>query len=328
MNSLYPLKFHPIFLKKIWGNGNRLQRLLGKDLANIPNCGESWELSTTVGYISEVSNGFLAGNSLTELIEIYMGDLVGDRIYDIYGLYFPLLFKFIDTAEDLSIQVHPGDDYAMKMHNSLGKTEMWYVIDADEGSLINLGFNRDVTRDQYLRYLENKNLPELLYYGEVSSGDALFISAGRVHAIGKGILLAEIQQASDLTYRMYDYERRDEQGNLRELHNQHAMNVLDFNCIDRFTVDYKISVNEPSEIVKCDYFKVNILVFSDLVERDYCRTDSFIVYMTLNGSFLIEYENGRVEVSKGETVLIPASLEYVKLRPLSEEVKLLETYIP
>ena len=325
-NSLYPLKFHPIYLEKIWGNGARLNKVLGK--CSKPNCGESWEISTTVGYISEVSNGFLSGNNLSELIEVYMGDLVGDRIFEKYGLQFPLLFKYIDTAADLSVQVHPGDDTAIGRHNSLGKTEMWYVIDADKGGMINLGFNRDVTKDQFLSFLEEGKLTELLYYDEVSSGDALFVSPGRVHAIGKGVLVAEIQQASDLTYRIYDYNRKDANGNLRELHLDYALDVIDFSCIDRFKIDYEALHNKPTEILRCDYFKVNVLVFSKTVERDYSRTDSFVVYMNIKGSFVIEYDDGSVEVNLGETVLVPASLEYVRLRPLSGEVKLLETSIP
>jgi len=328
MNGLYPLKFNPIFLKKIWGNGKRLEKLLEKNLNNFPDCGESWELSTTEGHFSEVRNGFLAGNNLSELIEVYMGDLVGDRIYDKFGLDFPLLFKFIDTGDDLSIQVHPGDETALMRHNAYGKTEMWYVVDAGEGALINLGFNRDVTRDQYLKYLEDAALPEILYYGEVSAGDVLFIPPGRVHAIGKGILLAEIQQASDLTYRIFDYNRKDEQGNLRELHNHYAVDIIDFKKTEKFTIDYTPEDNTPSELISCNYFTVNLIVLSKPIERDNNKIDSFVVYMTIKGKFIIEYEGGTVEVSTGETVLIPASLEYIRLTPLTEGVKILETYIP
>ena len=326
MAGLYPLKFKPVFLEKMWG-GNRLKTLLGKDFGQLPNCGESWELSAVEGHISEVINGFLAGNNLTELVEIYMGDLVGDKVYEKFGLEFPLLFKFIDANDDLSVQVHPNDEMSKKRHNAYGKTEMWYVIHAEKGALINSGFNRKLTREQYLEYIENGRLQEILQYDEVNPGDVFFIPAGRVHAIGKGVVLAEIQETSDVTYRIYDYNRKDSQGNLRELHNDLAIDAIEFSYLDDYKTKYTVEENHSSEIISCEYFTTNLLKFSELIEKDYHQLDSFIVYMNLEGRFRLEYQNGEELIEKGETVLIPASLETFRLVPLTPEVKTLEVYI-
>jgi len=326
MPGLYPLKFKPVFHEKIWG-GNRLKSLLNKDFGDLPNCGESWELSSVGGHISEVANGYLAGNNLQELIEVYMGDLVGDKVYKKFGIEFPLLIKFIDANDDLSIQVHPNDELSKKRHNAYGKTEMWYVVDAEEGALINSGFNQPVTREKYLEHLENGKLTDLLCYEKTESGDVFFIPAGRVHAIGKGVLVAEIQQTSDVTYRIYDYDRKDKEGSKRELHTDLALDAIDFSYQEEYKTKYKTEENESSEIVSCEYFTTNILEFSRIIEKDYHQLDSFIIYMNLDGRFIIEYENGTLEVNKGETVLIPASLESLKLNPVTEEVKILEVYI-
>jgi len=326
MAGLYPLKFKPILHEKIWG-GNRLKELLNKDIDNLPNCGESWEISSVEGKISEVNNGYLQGNNLQELIEVYMGDLVGEKIYKKYGIEFPLLIKFIDAQADLSIQVHPNDELSKKRHNAYGKTEMWYVVNAEVGSLINSGFNQPVTREKYLEYLENGKLTDLLCYEKAAPGDVFFIPAGRVHAIGKGILLAEIQQTSDVTYRIYDYDRKDGNGNKRELHTDLALDAIDFTYQDEYKTKYKTEKNRSSEIVSCDYFTTNILDFSEKLEKDYHHFDSFVVYMTLEGQFNIEYEGGNEKVNKGETVLLPASLESVRLKPETESAKVLEIYI-
>lgn len=326
MPGLYPLKFRPIYLEKIWG-GNRLNKLLGKDFSNLPNCGESWELSAVEGNVSEVNNGFLAGNNITELVEIYMGDLVGDKVFKKFGIEFPLLFKYIDTNDDLSVQVHPDDEMSKQRHNAYGKTEMWYVIHAENGALINSGFNRQLTREQYLEFLEKGKLHEILHYDEVKPGDVFFIPAGRVHAIGKGVVLAEIQETSDVTYRIYDYNRKDAQGNYRALHNDLALDAIDFSYRDEYKTKYTVEENQSSEIVTCEYFTTNLLKFSKTLEKDYHHLDSFVVYMNLDGRFRIEFEEGEETIEKGETVLIPASLETYSLVPLTTEVKTLEVYI-
>ena len=323
--QLYPLKFEPICLEKIWG-GNRLKTLLGKKYET-KNCGESWEISGVEGNISVVANGFLKGNDLSELIEIYMGDLVGDKIYEQFGIEFPLLIKFIDAQDDLSIQVHPNDELSKERHNAFGKTEMWYVVDAAEGALINSGFNQPVDREKYLEYLENGNLIDLLKYDEAKVGDVFFIPAGRVHAIGKGSLVAEIQQTSDVTYRIFDYNRKDDKGNLRELHTDLALDAIDFTYLDDYKTKYTAELNKPTEIVSCKYFTTNILEFDKPIEKDYNNLDSFVIYITLEGNFEVETEEGNENVSKGETVLIPASIEFLKLNPHNEKVKLLEVFI-
>jgi mannose-6-phosphate isomerase len=326
MPGLYPLKFKPIYLEKIWG-GNRLKSILGKNFDHLPNCGESWELSAVEGNVSEVSNGFLAGNNLTELVEIYMGDLVGDKVFKKFGIEFPLLFKYIDTNDDLSVQVHPNDELSKQRHNAYGKTEMWYVIYAEEGALINSGFNRQLTREQYLEYLEKGKLHEILHYDEAKPGDVFFIPAGRVHAIGKGVVLAEIQETSDVTYRIYDYLRKDAQGNYRELHNDLALDAIDFSYRDEYKTKYTVEENQSSKIVSCEYFTTNLLNFSEKLEKDYHHLDSFVVYMNLDGRFRFEFENGEETIEKGETVLIPASIETYSLIPLTPEVKTLEVYV-
>jgi mannose-6-phosphate isomerase len=326
MHGLYPLKFNPVYLEKLWG-GDRIRTMLNKEFGSLPNCGESWEISAVEDLVTEVKNGFLKGNTLTELVEVYMGDLVGEAVFKKFGNEFPLLFKFIDTNADLSIQVHPGDELAKERHNAYGKTEMWYVIYAEKGSLINAGFNQPVTPEKYLEYLEKGKLPEILCYEEVEPGDVFFMPAGRVHAIGKGILLAEIQQTSDITYRIYDYNRKDAQGNLRELHTELAIDAIEFSYSEGYKTKYKVEKNKSSEIVSCPYFTTNLLAFNKTLEKDYHLLDSFIVYMNIAGRFKIEYESGEEIIEMGETVLIPASLEFFRLNPLTEEVKALEVYL-
>ncbi len=326
MPGLYPLKFTPFYLEKIWG-GNRIKTILGKDFGNLPNCGESWEISAVEGYVSEVCNGFLEGNTLSELIEVYMGDLVGDKVYKKYGIEFPLLFKFIDANDDLSIQVHPDDELSRERHNAYGKTEMWYVIDAEEGALINSGFNKSVTREKYVQLTEEGKLTDILHYDEVKAGDVFFIPAGRVHAIGKGVLLAEIQQTSDVTYRIFDYNRKDAQGNLRELHTELALDAIDYSYLEDYKTRYSVEKNVSSEVVSCEYFTTNLLEFNQRLEKDYSMLDSFVVYMNLQGRFKVEFEEGEEVVEKGETVLLPANLELFQLIPLTEEVRTLEVYI-
>ncbi|WP_321280359.1 type I phosphomannose isomerase catalytic subunit [Marinifilum fragile] len=324
--SLYPLKFQPILKDKIWG-GNKLKTILNKDFAPLPNAGESWEISGVEGDISVVSNGNLTGNNLEELIEIYMGDLVGDKVYDQFGMEFPLLIKFIDANDVLSIQVHPDDELSKERHNAFGKTEMWYVIEADKGSELIVGFNREVDKAKYVAKLEEGKLEEILNNEPVKKGSCFFIPAGRVHAIGKGILLAEIQQTSDVTYRMYDWNRTDDLGNPRELHTELAVDAIDYSFEKKYRTDYETEINKTTELVRCPYFTTNTLEFDKQIEKDYSQLDSFVIYMCLDGNFTIESEDGiTTEVTKGETVLIPAALENVILFPKGK-TEILEVYI-
>ncbi len=322
--SLYPLKFTPILKERIWG-GIKLSTELNKPATN-KKIGESWELSACEGDESVVSNGFLAGNSLTELIEIYMGELVGEGVYQHYGLNFPLLFKIIDAAEYLSIQVHPDDEVAAERHNSFGKTEMWYVMEAEPGAELIVGFNDGITREKYIAAVENNTTENILRKIPVTKGDVIFIPAGLVHAIGKGILLAEIQQSSDITYRIYDYNRLDDKGNPRQLHVDEALDVINFESCSDPKISYKEKLNEIVPLVSCDYFTTNLLKFNKQIIRNYGDVDSFKVYMCTEGSYNILFDGYYTYINTGETVLIPASIGEVIIIPDKKPVTLLEVF--
>ena len=324
--SLYPLKFNPQYLDKIWG-GQKIRTHLGKDFGSLPNCGESWEISGVQDHVSVVSNGFLAGNTLEELIEVYLGDLVGDKVYEKFGVEFPLLIKFIDANDDLSIQVHPNDELSKKRHQAFGKTEMWYVLQADPGSKLNLGFKEKLTKEQYLEKFEAGQLMDILNFEEIKEGDVLFMPAGRVHAIGKGAMVAEIQQTSDVTYRIYDFDRKDSEGKERELHTDLALDAIDFTMPDSYKTIYESKQNESVEVVKCDYFTTSFLQLDEKLERDFHQLDSFVIYICLEGELEIEYPDGTEKMKKGETILVPAVLEQYFLTPQSKTVKLLEVHL-
>lgn len=324
-NNLYPMKFAPIYKSKIWG-GNRIKRLLGR--ANTPdNCGESWELSGVEGCESVVANGFLAGNTISELIEVYMGDLVGERVYDNFGLVFPLLIKVIDAQDNLSVQVHPNDELAAGRHNSFGKTEMWYVLDSEPGSKLISGFSRDITRQEYQQALDGGRIMDIMNNVDVSNGDVFFIPAGTVHAIGKGCFVAEIQQTSDVTYRIYDYDRRDKDGNTRELHTGLALDAIDYTCNPDNIIKCHPEPDTTATAVSCQYFTTNVFRLSQPVEKDFPEIDSFIIYMCVSGACDIECEGcGKVRLSLGDTVLIPACISSLCFVP-EGDTTLLEVYI-
>ena len=326
MKNLYPLKFEPQYLDKIWG-GQKIKTVLDKDFGNLPNCGESWEISGVQDHVSVVKNGFLAGNTLEELIEVYMGDLVGDKIYEKFGVEFPLLIKFIDANDDLSIQVHPDDEMSKKRHQAFGKTEMWYVLQADKGSKLNIGFNQEIDQEKYLKKLEGNELTDILNFEEVNEGDVYFMPAGRVHAIGKGILLTEIQQTSDVTYRIYDYNRRDQDGNTRELHTDLALDAIDFEFHEKYKTEYIRKLNESTALVKCPYFTTSLLELDRKLERDFFNLDSFVIYICLDGEIEIEYTEGIENLKKGESILIPSSLVQFFLKPSDSKAKLLEVHL-
>lgn len=321
---LYPLKFKPILKEKIWG-GNKLYKYLGKGSPEMTNCGESWELSGLQDDLSIVSNGFLEGNNIQELIEIYMGDLVGEKVYEKFGDEFPLLIKFIDAQQDLSIQVHPNNEMAMDKHNAYGKTEMWYVLDAEPDARLVSGFKRKTNPESFAKILENGNPEDYLNIEKVKKGDLFFIPAGRVHAIGAGVLLAEIQQTSDVTYRLFDYNRKDNNGNLRELHLDLAMEAIDFTVEESYRTNYKALPNLESKLIHCEHFNTNILDFDKEIHKEYTFIDSFVIYICLEGSFEIQHNNETTEVKKGETVLIPAELKTLDLKPYTKAI-LLEVY--
>ncbi|MFA9391851.1 MAG: type I phosphomannose isomerase catalytic subunit [Prolixibacteraceae bacterium] len=325
--SLYPFKFQPILKERIWG-GNKLETRFGKNLEGKTNIGESWELSAVEGDVSMVTNGHLAGNDLQELIEIYMDDIVGEKIYEQFGTEFPLLIKLIDANDDLSIQVHPNDQKAKERHNAYGKTEMWVALDDQEKPRLITGFNQDTSQDAFLKKLNDGSLTELFNYEEVKKGDAYFVPAGRVHAICAGNLIAEIQQTSDITYRIYDYDRKDKDGNGRELHLDWSLDVMDYQKVKDPKVIYTPELNKATELVSCNYFTTNVLNLSQPIERDYYAFDSFVVLMCLEGACTVGQKGGEmVEMQMGDTVLIPASLNLIIFEPIGQQSKLLEVYI-
>lgn len=321
-SKFYPLKFHPILKEKIWG-GEKLNKLLHKS-SELSNIGESWEISDVDGDISVVSNGELKGQSLKDLLDTYTSDLIGEKNFKTFGKKFPLLIKFIDAKDDLSIQLHPNDELAAKRHNSFGKTEMWYVMQADEDSNLIVGFNQEMNKEKYLEHLKAKTLTEILNFDKVSAGDTYFIEVGRVHAIGAGVLLAEIQQTSDITYRVYDWDRVDDQGNERELHNDIAIDAFDFNMADDFRVSYDKTNNQSNLMVDCPYFKTSFLQVTEPLERINTK-DSFFIYMCVEGEASIETDGHVETIQTGETILIPAALKSYKIS--SNNAKLLEVYV-
>ncbi len=322
MSQLYPLKFNPILKDKIWG-GQKLKTLLNKQ-SNLPNIGESWEISDVEGDTSIVSNGSLAGQSLKELLETYKGDLIGEKNYKVFENKFPLLIKFIDAKQDLSIQLHPNDELAAKRHNSFGKTEMWYVFQADEDSNLIVGFNQDMTPEKYLEHLENKTLTKILNFDKVQTGDTYFIEVGRVHAIGAGVMVAEIQQTSDITYRVYDWDRVDDQGNERELHNDLAIDAIDFDMPDNFRVTYDKTENTSNEMVSCPYFTTSYLKVTELLKKEN-KEDSFLIYMCVEGDAEISVNGVTESIKKGETLLLPAAIKNFEIK--SKDATLLEVYV-
>ena len=324
-DKLYPLKFQPIFKDKIWG-GQKIKSILHKDFSPLPNCGESWEVSGIEGDISVVANGFLAENDLNELIEIYMYDLVGDNIYYKFGLGFPLLIKFIDAAEDLSVQVHPDDELAMKKYGQNGKTELWHVLDADPGAGLYVGFKQGVTREKYEKAVSEGNVDQLLEFYSVKQGDTFFIPAGTVHAIGKGVLLAEIQESSDITYRIFDWNRKDENGNSRELHTEEALEAIQFENHTSYKIDTPETLNSSVQIIRNPFFNINLLAFDKPKQKEYSNIDSFVIYICTEGEVHFLYDNKIEILKKGGVLLKPASMESLNLVPVTFS-RLLEIYI-
>lgn len=319
---LYPFKFQPILKDKIWG-GQKLQKILNKPTSSA-EAGESWEISDVEGDTSVVSNGRMAGTSLKSLMELHTAELLGHKNFQQFGTKFPLLVKFIDAKLDLSVQLHPNDALAKARHNSFGKTEMWYVVQADSDSNLIVGFNQPMTKELYLKHLEAKTLEHILNFDKVDAGDTYFIEVGRIHAIGAGVLLAEIQQTSDITYRVYDWDRVDSEGNHRELHNDIALEAFDFNMPDNYRVNYSRDAQISTELVSCPYFTTNIVKVksSQIVENIH---DSFMIYICVEGSAVIIIEGHQTEFSKGETVLIPACIKSFSIS--TNHAKLLEVYI-
>lgn len=311
-SALYPLKFLPLYKNVIWG-GNRLKDF-GFDYSPLPNCGELWVLSGVEGHESVVANGFLAENTLNELIEIYMGDLVGDKVYNRYGTEFPLLVKLIDAALDLSIQVHPDDTLAQRRGMPQGKTEMWYVMQTDSGAQLISGFRHDTTPDEYTAALAAGHLTDLLHTEQPRPGDVFFIPAGRVHALGKGLMVAEIQQTSDCTYRIYDYDRIDKNGKKRQLHTAEAMDAIDFSGVGTHAATrYQAQRNQTVTLADCPYFTTRLIDFDTPMRKNLEAEDAFVLYLCVEGLAAVKSMETIVPMHVGECVLVPAVADSAEL---------------
>ncbi|WP_339888141.1 type I phosphomannose isomerase catalytic subunit [uncultured Flavobacterium sp.] len=308
--KFYPLTFKPILKERIWG-GTKLKSYLNKPISS-EITGESWELSTVSNDVSVVDNGILKGKNVNELIELYPNEFLGSDTIARFGKEFPLLFKFLDAKQDLSIQLHPNDELAKKRHNSLGKTEMWYVMQADKNARLIVGFKENTNQEAYKKQLDNKNLISLLNEVEVKAGDVFFLETGTIHAIGAGIVIAEIQQTSDVTYRVYDFDRVDANGNKRELQTEFALDALNYN-VAKAHVTYDSKINTSNKVVHCDYFKTNIIPLKEVYHWRKTK-EAFTVLMCTQGEFEVESNHTISKYKMGDTVLFPAILDEVILK--------------
>jgi mannose-6-phosphate isomerase len=326
MQSLYPFTFSPVYKDKIWG-GQKIRKELGMDFGELVNCGEAWLLSGVHADPTLIANGYLAGNELNELVEVFMGDLVGEAVYERFGDIFPILVKIIDSNDWLSIQVHPDDKLAQRRGIGMGKTEMWYVMQADQDAALISGFNQQLNKQDYLDAMEKGQIKSLMNYEQVAKGDVFYMPAGRVHALGPGTLIAEIQQTSDTTYRIYDWDRIDHAGQKRALHTEEALDAIDFELPDETKTTYAQKTNETSNIVKSPFFTTNYLQFDQGIRKDYSQLDSFVILLCVEGSCTIDWGfDEKVEIKKGQSVLIPNVIQAVALYPKAD-CTLLEVYI-
>ena len=322
---LYPLTFKPILKKVIWG-GSDICPFKGISPVQ-EGIGESWELSHVEGDYSIVADGELANKSLDDLIKAYGKDLLGEHVIERFGTRFPLLIKFIDARDNLSIQVHPNDELAKERHNSFGKTEMWYVIKASKDAMLYSGFSKQSNPEDYVKRVKENTIMDALQRYDVQEGDVFFLPAGRVHAIGSGCFIAEIQQTSNITYRIYDYNRKDKNGNTRELHTELAKDAIDYTLYPDYRTHYKAHSNATVNLADCKYFTTNLMDLDAMMTRDFSDLDSFVVYICMEGNATITDNNNQsVTVHQGQTVLIPANTESVTLAP-SPNAKFMEAYI-
>lgn len=318
--KFYPLTFTPILKDRIWG-GNKLKTYLNKPIVS-ETTGESWEISTVPGDISVVNSGVLKGKNINDIIDLYPNEILGKSVIARFGKQFPLLFKFIDAKEDLSIQLHPNDNLAKERHDSFGKTEMWYVMQADPNSNLIVGFKEKSSSEEYLKNLESKTILSSLDTKAVQKGDVFFLETGTVHAIGAGTVIAEIQQTSDITYRIYDFDRVDSNGNARELHVDLALDAINYDVVDAEKKYSKVS-NTSNEVVHCSYFTTNFIPLTEKIAVSKNK-ESFTVYMCVEGAFTLIYKGETYQYKVGDTVLIPASLSEYEI---AGTASLLEIYI-
>lgn len=322
---MYPLKFEPILKQTLWGGEKIVPfKNLNSELTGV---GESWEISDVEGDESIVANGPEKGLTLTDMVRRYREELVGEENYRRFGNKFPLLIKFIDAKQDLSIQVHPDDALAKKRHNSFGKTEMWYVIDADKGAKLRSGFSEQITPKEYKERVHNDTITDVLQEYEIHPGDVFFLPAGRIHSIGAGAFIAEIQQTSDITYRIYDFNRKDAQGKTRQLHTEQAKDAINYEVLDDYRTKYEPVQNEPVELVACPYFTTSIYDMTEEITCDYSELDSFVIFICIEGSCkVVDDQKQEIDLKAGETILIPASIQELTIVP-DGSVKLIETYV-
>jgi mannose-6-phosphate isomerase len=305
-------KFNSILKPVLWG-GDKLVRFKHLPATDEP-IGESWELSAFPGRESVVIDGEDSGLTLPQLVERYGADLVGEDVYRRYGDRFPLLIKLIDARRDLSIQVHPDEEMALRRHGCHGKNEMWYILNADDGAVIHAGFNSTITQDEYDRKLADGTLLDVINADSSRPGDAFFIPAGQIHAIGAGNFLVEIQQSSDVTYRVWDYDRRDADGNLRQLHVQEAREALDFTARDCQVHDFPCIGEGMKRVVRCPDFEVNRLDFDDGYVLEMPQPHSFVALFCVNGTTLLSVEGmPPLELRQGELALLPAVADRVEM---------------
>lgn len=323
---MYPLKFEPILKQTLWGGSKIIPfKHLNNSLSNV---GESWEVSAVEGSESVVANGPDKGLTLPEMVWKYKEELVGEANYARFGSKFPLLIKFIDAKLDLSIQVHPDDVLAKRRHNSFGKNEMWYVIAADKEASLISGFSEQITPKEYKERVYNGTFAEVLQKCAIKPGDVFYVPAGRVHGIGAGAFVAEIQQTSDITYRIFDYNRKGKDGQPRELHTSQAMDAINFSDVqDDFRTEYEHIQNEPEEVVASPYFTTSVYDMTEEISCDYSELDSFVIFICVEGECqLMDNEKNEISMQAGESILLPASTQEVTITPRGS-VKLLETYV-
>lgn len=323
---MYLLKFKPILKTLVWG-GEKIAPFKGIETEQ-HNIGESWELSGVKDNESIVANGPLAGRNITELCEEYKGELLGNKVYANTGTEFPLLIKFIDARQDLSIQVHPNDELAAKRHNgSKGKTEMWYVMNSDKDAHLMSGLSAKITPEEYAARIEDNTITDVLHDYKVSEGDVFFLPAGRIHSIGSGCFVAEIQQTSNITYRIYDFGRLGLDGKPRELHTELSKEAIDYSVYDDYRTKYKAKDNEECELVSCQYFTTSLLNLDKEFMKDLTELDSFVILICLEGNGTVTDSEGHTEtLRQGETILVPASATGLRITPESK-LKLLESHI-
>lgn len=325
---MYPIKFKPILKQHIWGGEALLEIKRGQRLRvdKSKTYGESWDVSGIDKDISVISNGFLKGNNLQEAIEVYMGEIVGESIFEQFGLEFPLLLKTLHCKDKTSVQVHPNDDLAAERHGSCGKTEMWYVVSAEPGALLHIGFkDPKISREQYIEAVAKGRIAEIIEPVSVKAGDVFLIPAGTVHSISGGVTLIEIQQPVDLTYRIFDWNRVDKDGKSRELHTAYAVDAIDFSSnIKECKKEYQPIINKAVQIATCDYFTCNIIKVDGVAERNLSELDSFILYYCTEGEAEVITDGGNESIKRGEVLLIPADNNEVAIKG---STTLLEYYI-